>query len=238
MDSVSGGSTGTGTRRGSDLSHVRRGGLELRYPSQFKKIDSVIIEEDEYRSTKNDRTVNYRKCVCPFIVGVVLMIAGIVQLGVGLALRDTLDTLGYSGGISILFAIMCMMLWYACSLEVEDREMPRVSLPKKSKGPPKWLKNNESRTQSRLVAPDTPDQTFACFPTRSNNLETKAVVELDELSTSTSHQNQNHQHLDPTTHEKKYALPMYESPVPRPVTLELGGESNPAFVDECNDTPC
>ena len=60
-----------------------------------------------------------------------------VTVGVGLALRDTLDTLGYSGGISILFAIMCMMLWYACSLEVEDREMPRVSLPKKSKGPPK-----------------------------------------------------------------------------------------------------
>lgn len=237
MESVSGGSTGTGTRRGSDLSHVRRGGLELRYPSQFKKIDSVIIEEDEYRSTKNDRTVNYRKCVCPFIVGVVLMIAGIVQLGVGLALRDTLDTLGYSGGISILFAIMCMMLWYACSLEVEDREMPRVSLPKKSKGPPKWLKNNESRSQSRMQAPDTPEQGFACFPTRSNNLETKAVVELDELSTSTSHQQQ--QQYDPTSNYEKerFALPS-ETQQARPATLELGGELNPAFVDECNDTPC
>jgi hypothetical protein len=71
----------------------------------------------------------------------------------------------------------------------------------------------------------------------NNSLLRKAVVELDELSTSTSHQQQ--QQYDPTSNYEKerFALPS-ETQQARPATLELGGELNPAFVDECNDTPC
>ena len=58
--------------------------LELRYPSRFtpetgKPANAIhtVVEEDHYKSTKNDRTVNYRKCICPFILGILLMFAGI-----------------------------------------------------------------------------------------------------------------------------------------------------------------
>ena len=60
-------------------------GLEFRYPSRFGNLEEAIEEEHEptskphhlYHSTKNDRTTNYRKCLCPFILGVFLMVAGI-----------------------------------------------------------------------------------------------------------------------------------------------------------------
>ena len=58
-------------------------------------------------------------------------------MAIGLALRNEFDILGYLGGICILFALMFMIFWYVCSLEVEDREMPKIILPKKSKAPPK-----------------------------------------------------------------------------------------------------
>lgn len=112
--------------------------LELRYPSRFtpetgKPANAIhtVVEEDHYKSTKNDRTVNYRKCICPFILGILLMFAGIALLAIGLALRGKFDTLGYLGGTCILFALMFMIFWYICSLEVEDREMPKIILPKK-----------------------------------------------------------------------------------------------------------
>jgi hypothetical protein len=56
--------------------------FELRFPSRFggqtlERAAAEIIEEEEYHSTKNDRTVNYRKCICPFVLGIVLMFTGI-----------------------------------------------------------------------------------------------------------------------------------------------------------------
>ena len=44
-------------------------------------------------------------------------------VAIGLALRGRFDILGYLGGICILFALMFMIFWYICSLEVEDREI-------------------------------------------------------------------------------------------------------------------
>lgn len=233
----------------SDRRHSQTGSgvvsrLELRYPSRFhaepgkttnftNHENAIIIEEEQnYKSTKNDRTVNYRKCLCPFILGIILMFAGIALLAIGLALRKKFDILGYLGGICILFALMFMIFWYVCSLEVTDREMPKIILPKKSKAPPRWMKESkESRTQSRLGTPGTPTNCgIMCFPARSD-IESKAVVELDELSTSTSSRNcvdQNNSR-------------------PRPQTLFIDqnmveniGEDNPAFVDleQHEDTPC
>ena len=61
-------------------SAVIQAGLEFRYPSRFGNLEEAIEEEPPeppYHSTKNDRTTNYRKCLCPFILGVILMVAGI-----------------------------------------------------------------------------------------------------------------------------------------------------------------
>ena len=54
-----------------------------------------------------------------------------------MVLRHKFDVFGYLGGIFILMALMFMIFWYICSLEVEDREMPKIVLPRKSKAPPK-----------------------------------------------------------------------------------------------------
>ena len=105
------------------------------------------------------RTVNYRKCILPFILGVALMITGIVmrklsslffpdllislfEVPIGLGLGGKYDTFSYCGAISILFALKFMAFWYTCSLEVQDREMPKMELPKtKSKSGKKLCKN-------------------------------------------------------------------------------------------------
>jgi len=200
-------------------SAVIQAGLEFRYPSRFGNLEEAIEEEPPeppYHSTKNDRTTNYRKCLCPFILGVILMVAGIALLAVGLVLRHKFDVFGYLGGIFILMALMFMIFWYICSLEVEDREMPKIVLPRKSKAPPKWLHNNQSRTQSRMGTPSTPTCAVSCFPSR-NGIENMAVVELDELSSSNS--------------SRQAALSR-----PRPESLKIENTfENPAFHE---DTPC
>lgn len=200
--------------------------FELRFPSRFggqtlERAAAEIIEEEEYHSTKNDRTVNYRKCICPFVLGIVLMFTGIALLAIGLAVRGKFDILGYLGGICILLALMFMIFWYICSLEVEDREMPKIILPKKSKAPPHWMK--ESRTQSRIGTPGTPTNCgLMCFPIK-NDIESKAVVELDELSTSTSSKNADH-------------FPNSRSPPF--VGFESNGVDNPAFDAPFENTSC
>ena len=93
---------------------------------------------------------------------------------------------------------MFMAFWYTCSLEVQDREMPKIQLPERSKVPPKvslyfwtstdqmdsvrrtltfikWLQNTNSRTPSKQVQSQmaTPDcSRNGCFPSRpkSENL--------------------------------------------------------------------
>ena len=54
-----------------------------------------------------------------------------------MVLRDKYDIFSFLGAICILFALMFMAFWYTCSLEVQDREMPKIQLPERSKVPPK-----------------------------------------------------------------------------------------------------
>ena len=56
---------------------------------------------------------------------------------IGMVLRDKYDIFSFLGAICILFALMFMAFWYTCSLEVQDREMPKIQLPERSKVPPK-----------------------------------------------------------------------------------------------------
>jgi len=122
------------------------------------------------------RTVNYRKCILPFILGVALMITGIVMLPIGLGLGGKYDTFSYCGAISILFALKFMAFWYTCSLEVQDREMPKMELPKtKSKsGKPTWMQKYEQQKSCQS-------------PVSGENLITpETMVEMSEISTPTS----------------------------------------------------
>ena len=54
-----------------------------------------------------------------------------------MVLREKYDIFSFLGAICILFALMFMAFWYTCSLEVQDREMPKIQLPERSKVPPK-----------------------------------------------------------------------------------------------------
>ena len=54
-----------------------------------------------------------------------------------MVLRNKYDIFSFLGAICILFALMFMAFWYTCSLEVQDREMPKIQLPERSKVPPK-----------------------------------------------------------------------------------------------------
>lgn len=175
--------------------------LDFRYPSQFGENGTLraVKETDDNQPANNDqepiipdRTVNYRKCILPFVLGVALMLAGIIMLPIGMVLRNKYDIFSFLGAICILFALMFMAFWYTCSLEVQDREMPKIQLPERSKVPPKWLQNTNSRTPSKQVQSQmaTPDcSRNGCFPSRpksENLLATQAVVELSEISTPTS----------------------------------------------------
>ena len=55
---------------------------------------------------------------------------------IGLGLGGKYDTFSYCGAISILFALKFMAFWYTCSLEVQDREMPKPEKPVKTKSKP------------------------------------------------------------------------------------------------------
>ena len=56
-----------------------------------------------------------------------------LSVPIGLGLGGKYDTFSYCGAISILFALKFMAFWYTCSLEVQDREMPKMEMPTKSK---------------------------------------------------------------------------------------------------------
>ena len=70
--------------------------LDFRYPSQFgengtlravKELaadDSTVNQDQE--PIIPDRTVNYRKCILPFVLGVALMLAGIIMRKLCLAI--------------------------------------------------------------------------------------------------------------------------------------------------------
>ena len=64
--------------------------LDFRYPSQFGENGTLrAVKElatDDNQPANNDqepiipdRTVNYRKCILPFVLGVALMLAGIIM---------------------------------------------------------------------------------------------------------------------------------------------------------------
>ena len=62
--------------------------LDFRYPSQFGENGTLraVKETDDNQPANNDhepiipdRTVNYRKCILPFVLGVALMLAGIIM---------------------------------------------------------------------------------------------------------------------------------------------------------------
>ena len=65
--------------------------LDFRYPSQFGENGTLRAVKElstaDQESTTNqdqepiipDRTVNYRKCILPFVLGVALMLAGIIM---------------------------------------------------------------------------------------------------------------------------------------------------------------
>ena len=70
--------------------------LDFRYPSQFGENGTLraVKELAADDSTANqdqepiipDRTVNYRKCILPFVLGVALMLAGIIMRKLCLAI--------------------------------------------------------------------------------------------------------------------------------------------------------
>jgi len=162
--------------------------LDFRFPSSFEngtlRGSQAIREGSTVESTEEEvkiieqpaRTVNYRKCILPFILGVAMMIAGIVMLPIGLGLGGKYDTFSYCGAISILFALKFMAFWYTCSLEVQDREMPKMEMPTKSKaGKPTWMQKYEQQ------------KTVAQSPVSGENLITpETMVEMSEISTPTS----------------------------------------------------
>ena len=77
--------------------------LDFRYPSQFGENGTLRAVKElstaDQESTTNqdqepiipDRTVNYRKCILPFVLGVALMLAGIIMRKLYIGLRTFWD---------------------------------------------------------------------------------------------------------------------------------------------------
>jgi len=63
--------------------------LDFRYPSQFgengtlRAVKELATDDQPANNDQEpiipDRTVNYRKCILPFVLGVALMLAGIIM---------------------------------------------------------------------------------------------------------------------------------------------------------------
>ena len=114
-----------------------------------------------------------------------------------MVLREKYDIYSFLGAICILIALMFMVFWYTCSLEVQDREMPKIKLPERSKVPPKvkhglsyirvysiqsirwyvqWLQNTLQRTPTKsdpncISSTPVPCKPQGCFSrNKSENL--------------------------------------------------------------------